>query len=87
MLKYRMILVGHDGGDPHTPGPAGHDGGDPHTPGPAGHDGGDPHTPGRRVSAEITHTIVISDLRTISSCDMPEDVRARLVEHLDPARP
>ncbi|APR87400.1 1,4-dihydroxy-2-naphthoyl-CoA hydrolase [Minicystis rosea] len=36
-----------------------------------------------KVSAEIEHTVVISDLRSISSCDMPPDVRARLLEHLD----
>jgi molybdopterin/thiamine biosynthesis adenylyltransferase len=30
------VTVGHDGGDPQTPGPVGHDGGDPQTPGPAG---------------------------------------------------
>ncbi|MFT3769557.1 MAG: thioesterase family protein [Minicystis sp.] len=36
------------------------------------------------LSAEIEHTVVVSDLRTITSCDMPEDVRARLCEHLDP---
>lgn len=36
-----------------------------------------------RIVAEITHTVVLSDLRTITSCDMPADVRARLVEHLE----
>ena len=35
------------------------------------------------VCAEIEHTVVVSDLRTITSCDMPPDVRARLLEHLD----
>lgn len=37
-----------------------------------------------RLSAEIEHTVVLSDLRTITSCDMPDDVRARLMEHLEP---
>jgi len=36
--------------------------------------------------AEIAHTVVLSDLRTIRSCDMPEDVRARRLEHLDPPK-
>jgi 4-hydroxybenzoyl-CoA thioesterase len=36
------------------------------------------------LTAEIAHTVVISDLRTITSCEMPGDLRARLVEHLDP---
>ena len=36
------------------------------------------------LTAEIAHTVVISDLRTITSCEMPGDLRARLFEHLDP---
>ncbi len=36
------------------------------------------------VAAELEHTIVTSDLRTVTSCDMPADVRARLLEHLEP---
>ena len=40
---------------------------------------------GDTLSAEIKHTVVISDLRTLTSCDMPADVRARLVAHLEPA--
>jgi 4-hydroxybenzoyl-CoA thioesterase len=35
------------------------------------------------LCAEISHTVVLSDLRTISSIDMPADVRARLAEHLE----
>jgi 4-hydroxybenzoyl-CoA thioesterase len=40
-----------------------------------------------KVAAEIAHTVVLSDLRTITSCDMPEDVRARLLAHLEAASP
>lgn len=36
------------------------------------------------LAVEIAHTVVISDLRTITSCEMPGDLRARLQEHLDP---
>jgi 4-hydroxybenzoyl-CoA thioesterase len=36
------------------------------------------------LSAEVTHTVVVSDLRTITSCDMPADVRALLLAHLEP---
>jgi hypothetical protein len=28
--------------------------------------------------------VVVSDLRTVTSCDMPADVRAQLVAHLEP---
>lgn len=34
--------------------------------------------------AEIAHTVVLSDLRTVTSCDMPADVRALLLAHLAP---
>lgn len=37
-----------------------------------------------KLSAEIAHTVVVSDLRAITSCDMPADVRARLLAHLEP---
>lgn len=37
--------------------------------------------------AEIAHTVVLSDLRTITSCDMPADVRALLLAHLAPPAP
>jgi 4-hydroxybenzoyl-CoA thioesterase len=40
---------------------------------------------GDRVAAEVEHTVVTSDLRTISSCEMPADVRALLLQHLEPA--
>ena len=36
------------------------------------------------LSAEVSHTVVTTDLRTLTSCEMPDDVRARLREHLDP---
>ncbi len=47
---------------------------------------GMPHlaTANGALSAEVTHTVVVSDLRTISSCDMPADVRALLLAHLEP---
>lgn len=34
------------------------------------------------LSAELEHTIVTTNLDTISSCDMPDDVRAVLTAHL-----
>ncbi len=37
--------------------------------------------------AELQHTVVTSDLRTVTSCDMPADVRALLTQHLDPGAP
>ncbi len=36
------------------------------------------------LAAELRHTVVTSDLRTITSCDMPADVRELLVQHLEP---
>jgi 4-hydroxybenzoyl-CoA thioesterase len=36
------------------------------------------------LAAELKHTVVTSDLRTITSCDMPADVRALLEQHLEP---
>ena len=34
--------------------------------------------------AELRHTVVTSDLREVTSCDMPADVRALLEQHLEP---
>ena len=39
------------------------------------------------LACELRHTIVSSDLRTITSCDMPADVRALLAQHLEPGGP
>ena len=36
-----------------------------------------------KLSAAIEHTVVVSDLRTLTSCDMPADLRARLLAHLE----
>jgi 4-hydroxybenzoyl-CoA thioesterase len=33
--------------------------------------------------AELRHTVVTSDLREVTSCDMPADVRALLEQHLE----
>ena len=33
--------------------------------------------------AEVEHTVVTSDLRDVTSCDMPADVRALLLAHLE----
>jgi YbgC/YbaW family acyl-CoA thioester hydrolase len=35
-------------------------------------------------AAEVLHTVVTTDLVTLRSCSMPPDVRARLLEHLEP---
>jgi 4-hydroxybenzoyl-CoA thioesterase len=37
--------------------------------------------------AELRHTVVTSDLRTVTSCEMPADVRALLTQHLEPGAP
>jgi 4-hydroxybenzoyl-CoA thioesterase len=37
-----------------------------------------------RLACDLRHTVVTTDLRTLTSCDMPADVRALLSEHLDP---
>ncbi len=42
-------------------------------------DGGD------RLVCELKHTVVTSDLRTLTSCEMPADVRALLAQHLEAA--
>jgi 4-hydroxybenzoyl-CoA thioesterase len=33
------------------------------------------------LAAQITHTVVTTDLRTLRPCDMPDDVRAHLIAH------
>ena len=43
---------------------------------------GGPQTLGRLV-CELKHTIVTTDLRTLTSCDMPDDVRGILAQHLE----
>ena len=35
------------------------------------------------LSADLKHTIVTTDLTTLKSCDMPADVRAILLAHLE----
>jgi 4-hydroxybenzoyl-CoA thioesterase len=37
-----------------------------------------------RLACELKHTVVTTDLRTLTSCDMPADVRALLLAHLEP---
>jgi 4-hydroxybenzoyl-CoA thioesterase len=37
-----------------------------------------------RLVCALRHTVVTSDLRTLTSCDMPADVRALLEAHLEP---
>jgi 4-hydroxybenzoyl-CoA thioesterase len=46
------------------------------------HAGSGPETLGRLV-CELKHTIVTTDLRTLTSCDMPDDVRRLLAQHLE----
>jgi 4-hydroxybenzoyl-CoA thioesterase len=36
-----------------------------------------------RLACELKHTVVTTDLRTLTSCDMPDDVRALLAAHLE----
>lgn len=36
-----------------------------------------------RLACELKHTVVTTDLRTLRSCDMPDDVRALLAAHLE----
>jgi 4-hydroxybenzoyl-CoA thioesterase len=38
------------------------------------------------LACELEHTVVTSDLRTLTSCDMPADVRALLAAHLEAPR-
>jgi acyl-CoA thioesterase FadM len=35
------------------------------------------------LAAEVEHTIVMTNLRELVSCDMPDDVRAIFSEHLE----
>jgi 4-hydroxybenzoyl-CoA thioesterase len=37
------------------------------------------------LGAELLHTVVTTDLARLVSCPMPDDVRAVLAAHLDPA--
>jgi len=37
------------------------------------------------LACELRHTVVTTDLRTLTSCDMPADVRALLAQHLEPS--
>ena len=37
------------------------------------------------LAADVSHTVVTTDLRTLTSCEMPDDVRARLEEHKEPS--
>ena len=46
------------------------------------HAGNDPAKQGRLV-CELKHTVVTTDLRTLTSCEMPADVRALLTQHLE----
>ena len=36
-----------------------------------------------RLVCELQHTVVTTDLRTLTSCDMPLDMRALLAQHLE----
>jgi 4-hydroxybenzoyl-CoA thioesterase len=37
------------------------------------------------LAADLAHTVVTTNLGALRSCDMPEDVRARLLLHVEPA--
>ena len=39
------------------------------------------------LAADFKHTVVISDLVAMKSCDMPDEVRALLLAHHEPAPP
>lgn len=39
------------------------------------------------LSADLTHTVVTTDLTVLQSCDMPEDVRSILLAHLESEQP
>jgi len=41
------------------------------------------HAATGRLACELKHTVVTTDLRTLTSCDMPDDVRALLTQHLE----
>jgi acyl-CoA thioesterase FadM len=36
-----------------------------------------------RLACELKHTVVTTDLRTTTSCEMPADVRVLLAQHLE----
>jgi 4-hydroxybenzoyl-CoA thioesterase len=36
-----------------------------------------------RLACELKHTVVTTDLGTLTSCDMPPDVRALLLQHTE----
>jgi 4-hydroxybenzoyl-CoA thioesterase len=37
-----------------------------------------------RLACELKHTVVTTDLRSLTSCDMPADMRALFLAHLEP---
>ena len=39
------------------------------------------------LSADVTHTVVTTDLRALKSCEMPDDMRALLLQHMEAAAP
>jgi 4-hydroxybenzoyl-CoA thioesterase len=41
------------------------------------------HVGNGRLACEMKHTVVTTDLRTLASCEMPDDVRALLLDHLE----
>ncbi len=41
------------------------------------------HAATGKLACALTHTVVTTDLRTLTSCEMPADVRALLAEHLE----
>ena len=41
------------------------------------------HAAAGRLVCELKHTVVTTDLRTLTSCEMPADVRALLTQHLE----
>jgi 4-hydroxybenzoyl-CoA thioesterase len=51
--------------------------------GPDGEPSAGSPSPSGRLACELKHTIVTTDLRTLTSCDMPADVRALLTKHLE----
>jgi 4-hydroxybenzoyl-CoA thioesterase len=41
------------------------------------------HAKNDRLACELKHTVVTTDLRTLTSCEMPADVRALLLHHFE----
>ena len=41
------------------------------------------HVDSGRLACELKHTVVTTDLRTLTSCEMPVDVRALLLQHVE----